>query len=99
MAMLERLPADTVTAPRGRGFAEFAVTAFFAVLAVAALAPSAVTAILGVVLLAGGLLLASVLFLRRLPLSKPSLAWDLAAVATFLGFVATLVSDANVLPL
>lgn len=99
MAMLERFPAQAVQVPSSRRFAEIAVTAFVGVLALSAWGPPAATAILGTALLAFGLLLAAGLYLTRSSGSKPSFAWDVAAVATFLGFVATLVSDATVLPL
>lgn len=99
MAMTDRLSVDTVSAPPSRGVAEIVVTAFVGVLALAMWAPTVVTAALGVALLAVGFLMATGLWLARVPLSKPSAAWDVAAAAIFLGFVATLVSDAIVPPL
>lgn len=98
MAMLERFPAQAVSVSPSRRLAEIVVTAFVGVLALSAWGPPAATAVLGIALLTLGLLLAAGLFLTRGGF-KSSLAWDLAAIATFLGFVATLVSDANVLPL
>jgi hypothetical protein len=98
MAMLQSAPARAVPVPSSRRFTELAVTAFVAVLALSVWAPPAFTAALGVVLLAFGLLVAAGLALSRASASRP-LAWDMAAAATFLGFVATLVSDASVLPL
>ncbi len=73
---------------------QIAVTAFVGILALAGFAPGIVTAVIGGVLLAFGFLLASLLWLVRGRAARPSTAWDIAGVATFLGFVAILVSEA-----
>lgn len=99
MANIERLASSAAGEQQWRRVGELAVTAFVGILALAALAPPAITAAVGVVLLCSGLLLAAGLYLGRSSLSKSTIAWDLAALATFLGFVATLVSDASVSPL
>lgn len=96
MAMLDQSTVETISAP-SRGVAQIAVTAFVGVLALATWGAPLVTAALGAVLLAFGFLLALGLVVSRS--SKSAMAWDLAAVTIFLGFVATLVSDVSVAPL
>lgn len=74
--------------------AQLAVTSFVAILALAGFAPGIVTATIGGILLALGFLLAGLLWLIRGRAARPSTAWDVAGAATFLGFVAVLVSEA-----
>lgn len=78
-----------------RHFAEISVASFVAVLLFSLLAPGLIVSASGVVLLVAGLFGAAGLSIARWPRERAGGAWDYAALATFLGFVAVLVSDAT----
>lgn len=77
-------------------FGEIAVSLFVLLLALTALAPPVALAALGGMLLAAGLTLAAGLWFTSWPRGAETGAWDLAGLCAFLGFTATLISNASV---